>query len=434
MLATLILLLLAPGSGAERPLVLHVDTVETLDGETLEGATIIIEDGAITKIGRSLILPKFAEVRDLRGSGSTAMPPFVLSHSKQLQNDRRKTGRNSRYRAADSVYLTDKEALDDLLELGILVVGVDPPGLGLPGRTSVLLTTGEPPRPEFLVEDLVLWMSIDASTRAKSLLRDALKSAEDAIEKEEKAHAEWEEALAKQKAEEKKAADEAKKKEAKKESGGKAANDGGDKKETEAEKVPETFTPPNIPEDTEPVVEWVRKQRPAHVRIDSAAEWLHWLDVLGERELPYEVMLHHSRTNNLNRAVEGIAEAGVRVHLPALISFLPYTRTRCNLPAELAAADVEFALLPPSDSMRGIETWRVGLSELVRNGLDREVALRAVTSVPAASLGQEDAYGTLAAERPANLIVVAGDPLDPVAEVQLVIADGEVVYDREEEK
>lgn len=63
-------------------------------------------------------------------------------------------------------------------------------------------------------------------------------------------------------------------------------------------------------------------------------------------------------------------------------------------------------------------------------GLDRNAALEAVTSRAAAILGVGSRLGTLAPGKDADVVAVAGDPLDVRAPVAFVIQNGRVVYER----
>ncbi|HBF23690.1 MAG TPA: hypothetical protein DDW23_07745, partial [Planctomycetes bacterium] len=60
-----------------RALVFRVDRIETLGGETLENAVVLVREGVIEKMGRAVAIPDRAIVHDLRGSHSVLMPPLV---------------------------------------------------------------------------------------------------------------------------------------------------------------------------------------------------------------------------------------------------------------------------------------------------------------------------------------------------------------------
>jgi imidazolonepropionase-like amidohydrolase len=67
-----------------------------------------------------------------------------------------------------------------------------------------------------------------------------------------------------------------------------------------------------------------------------------------------------------------------------------------------------------------------------REGMPRDAALRAISSVPAAIYGLEGRVGSIAPGRDADLALWTGDPLDAQSRVELVLIEGQVVYRREE--
>lgn len=412
-----------------RVTVYRLGQVETLEGDAQKNVALLIRDGVIERMGQAVIIPDHAEVIDLRRSGQVATPPLVLTHANWLVEGRRSGGRNSQFLALDSLWL-EADWEQDLLEEGVLLVGVDPPGSGLPGRTSVLEVDGQTGQPEPLVADLHLKVTMASSSSAKKLIRDAWKAAEDAIEKEEKAEKDWKKAREEWEAKQKEKEEAAKKEEKAKKDDNTAAQDGG-KKEQEEEAPPETFEPPKMKPDVTPLVDWVRQERVCQLWLRSASDWLHWQDLLGERELSYEIVLRHGRSQNFGEVASALAATELRVEVPAVISFLPFTRVRANLPAELAAAGVEKLILaPPNDSLSGVRSWRLGAGLVVAEGLDRQVALRGMSVEAAASLGQEEMIAPLKTGSPATFVIWSGDPLDPMSEVDLVVSAGKVVYDR----
>ncbi len=419
----------APRGRAE---VWRLDHVETLDGEAQKNVTLLIRDGVIERMGPVVVVPEGARVRDLRDTGAVATPPLVLTHANFLISDQRGNGNTSRWRAADSLWL-DAGWEKMLLEQGVLFAGVDPPGSGLPGRTSVLAAGGGAPRPETLVDDLHLKLTISASSSAKDLVRRALKEADEAIEKETKAREEWKKARAEWEKQQKEKAEKEKAEASKKPEGGGAPPAAAQEKESK--EPPAEFEVPKLAPDVEALVEWVRKERMAQVWISSAADWIHWLDVLGERELPYSLVLSHGGGQNFHEVVEDLARAGLTVDVPASISFLPFTRVRANLPAELANAGLEHLVLSPAGEARNdLREWRDNVARCVAEGLDRERALKAMSLEAARTLGLEASVKPLQAAAPANFVIWSGDPMDPLSEALFVVRDGKVVYDREKEE
>jgi len=71
--------------------------------------------------------------------------------------------------------------------------------------------------------------------------------------------------------------------------------------------------------------------------------------------------------------------------------------------------------------------------ELVRTGLPREIALRAITLTPAKVLGRNKHVGSIEVGKTADLLLFTGDPLDPTSKLSRIWHKGiEVEDDREE--
>ncbi len=413
----------------------RLDNIETLDGDPIKGGVIVVREGVIEKIGAAVVVPEQAKLIDLRGTGATAMPPLVLASSSMLQTDSRGRGNFAKWTAAASLWLHE-DSWQDALEAGVVMMGIEPPGSGISGRTSVLDVNHGWPTASPLVSDLHLKLTIDASKSAKDLLRNAFESADKALEKEEAAKKSWEQARKEWKErQDKKAAEEKAAKEKSENSDKAVAKDDKEGKKEEDPEPPKEFVAPEISDSVIPFIELLNKERVAMVHINTPAEWLHWIDVLGDREIAWEAVLDFGNTTNLHEVADLIAESGVRVYATTRISYLPSTRVRINLCAELLDAGVEkLVLLTDFDTPRGLAQWRVRLADLVREGVPRHTALKAISIDAALALGQEERIQSLKAGSPANFIIIGGDPLDPVAQTTHVIYDGKIIYDREKEE
>jgi len=98
-----------------------------------------------------------------------------------------------------------------------------------------------------------------------------------------------------------------------------------------------------------------------------------------------------------------------------------------NMPMELSEAGAKLVLVPRSDSVPGHEAWLRNTGEMVGYGLDRDVALRALTLEPAELLGLGERLGSISAGKDANLIFFEGDPLEPGTQIEAVMLDGKFV-------
>jgi imidazolonepropionase-like amidohydrolase len=65
-----------------------------------------------------------------------------------------------------------------------------------------------------------------------------------------------------------------------------------------------------------------------------------------------------------------------------------------------------------------------------RFGADLELCLRACTLNPARSIGVADRVGSLDPGKDADFVVKAGPPFDVRTPVEMVVIDGEIVYER----
>jgi len=71
---------------------------------------------------------------------------------------------------------------------------------------------------------------------------------------------------------------------------------------------------------------------------------------------------------------------------------------------------------------------RIEAAKMVNRGLDRDVALRALTVVPAKILGMEDEMGAVKVGARADLVVWEGDPLDVAgARVRHAVVGGKLL-------
>ena|SRR5688572_27603612 len=109
------------------------------------------------------------------------------------------------------------------------------------------------------------------------------------------------------------------------------------------------------------------------------------------------------------------------------ITLHPGTMRQRNLPAELARAGAKIVLIPRSDTLGAVETWLHSVGVIVATGLDRQVALRAVTLEPAEVLGLAARVGSLEVGKDANLVFYAGDPLEPSTPLEAVMLEGRFV-------
>ena len=132
------------------------------------------------------------------------------------------------------------------------------------------------------------------------------------------------------------------------------------------------------------------------------------------------------------KAADLIAEAGVPVVLEtALVDVQrdPITGEEVEtfVPGVLHEKGVRFALSAEDPNSRA-PAFQAALA--IGRGLDRAVALDAVTKVPAEILGLGNELGSLERGKLGNVLLFSGDPLSITSWVEHVVIEGKPVYDR----
>ena len=120
--------------------------------------------------------------------------------------------------------------------------------------------------------------------------------------------------------------------------------------------------------------------------------------------------------------------------IPGLIGPLFTTRSKVELrnrslanPGRLAAAGVEISIITDHPVVPiNFLVHQATLS--IKEGLDRETALRAITINPARVMGVDDRVGSIAVGKDADLVLWSGDPLDVLQRALSVFIGGRQVY------
>lgn len=127
-------------------------------------------------------------------------------------------------------------------------------------------------------------------------------------------------------------------------------------------------------------------------------------DMIAERNLPviYPPLLFSSKDKDLKRAGK-IANSSVKL---------------------------AFSSLAPMTDLNDLRTSAI---LAVKYGLDKETALKSLTINAAEILGVADRLGSISGGKDADLVVLNGDPLQLTSGVEMVIINGNIVYQRQEE-
>lgn len=113
----------------------------------------------------------------------------------------------------------------------------------------------------------------------------------------------------------------------------------------------------------------------------------------------------------------------------------PLTReeTITFVPKVFADAGIPFALQTSFGSMGEQYLWYQA-SRLVRAGIDRAVALGAITQTAADVCGVGELLGSLKEGKLGNLVILSGDPLAQSTVIEQVVIEGKLVYERAKDR
>lgn len=179
-----------------------------------------------------------------------------------------------------------------------------------------------------------------------------------------------------------------------------------------------------------PVVRMLEKELPAYIACATAGDVVQAIRLIEEYQLDGRLVLGPGTW----RAAELIAAKKLPVILGPTLSFREKdpesgkTVTR-ELGRIFHEAGVTFTVTTEPASLGARYLWYQA-AMLVRQGLTRDEALRAVTLDGAKVLGLGDRKGSIAKGKDADLVVLTADPLSGMAWVDQAIVGGKVVYER----
>ena len=200
-----------------------------------------------------------------------------------------------------------------------------------------------------------------------------------------------------------------------------------------------------------------KPKRPARFRPNPTREVL--AKVLG-KEIPLQIEAHRV-TDILNalrladefgfklildQCTEGymiaeeIARSKARVILgPVSTSFvemprLEYRNHNIRNAAILSEKSVKLALGVSGRDGASSKFLPLVAAMAVGNGMDRDLALRAVTLTPAEILGVADRIGSLQVGKDADIVILSGHPLDTLSRVEMVLIEGKTVFERKDQQ
>ena len=189
-------------------------------------------------------------------------------------------------------------------------------------------------------------------------------------------------------------------------------------------------TPPARDLGKESLVMAMRGEIPTHIHVATASEIMSAVRLADEFGL--KLSLCHSYYAYL--LVDALADRKEELHInvgpPMFFSYYDDALTFKNNPAILANAGYRVSL--QTDALGGPQQNLRHLAMLtVRYGMNEDDALRAITLAPAEAMFLQERIGSIEVGKDADLVLLDGAPFDMMTDVQTVIIDGNIEYERE---
>lgn len=400
---------MATTSEARDLLAIRVGKAETVSHGTIEHAVILVDDGKIVSVGQDLEVERGIPVLDR--PDWVAMPGLVNCYSRIGMDSAGESSSNPHLLASSELY-GRQDVWQDVLDAGITTLGLYPPGTGIPGQAVAVRPSGEDADDMVLRDKAYLKVLLRAQSSSKKMVTEGFEKADAHLEKEKKAREKYDAEVEKR--------EKAKKKSSKKKDDDEKAKEEEPKKE--AELAP--YEAPVPDEKVAPFLELRDGTLTALFSIRKAADFLHLLDSLGDEEIQWDLRVPLRSESDMTEVAEKLVEAGCRIVLEPRTTYRPTTRRDRNLPQEMHSAGVPVVLIPNGDSLTHQQRWLHDVGNIVKFGMDRDAALRAVTLEAAGVLGLQDRLGSIEPGKDANLIFFDGDPLEPTSVLTAVMLEG----------
>jgi imidazolonepropionase-like amidohydrolase len=397
-------------------------TVMTMTQGTLERGTVLVEGGRIVAVGENVVIPEDAEVYD--ATGKVVMPGLIDAHChvglfpdgigwEYSDGNEMTDPITPHLRALDAVH-PDDPAFQDLVAAGVTAVLTGPGSGNVIGGQWVCLKTA----PKASVEQMVLLepagmkMALGEnpkrvygerkkapSTRMgnAAALRAALVDAQNYLD----AWRRYEEDRTRY--------------------------------EAKVEAGDEDAEPPKMPErdlKLEALGKVLRREMKARVHAHRADDMLTAIRIAEEFDL--DLTLEHATEGY--KIADFLAAKGIPVTAgPILFSRVKYELKEMTPknPGLMAQAGVKVAI--QTDEMSAVKYLTINAALAAREGMPEDEALKAITIYPAEVIGVDERIGSLEVGKDADVVVFSGHPFDYRTVAELVLIDGQPVYQQEEE-
>ena len=396
-------------------LVIRGGTIITPDKVIKEGS-VLIDEGKIAQVGKDIAVPVGAKV--VEAGGKFIIPGMIDAHChtgvfadgvgwEKSDGNEMTDPITPHLRAIDAIH-PDDMAFKDLREAGVTTINTGPGSANvIGGQTVVIKTCGKTVDEMLVCAPVAMKMALGEnpkrvygeqkktpSTRMGNagVLREWLMKAQDYQDKRER----YEQQLTDYK-----------------------ANKGNGKE-------PE---PPERDLRLQALGRVLKREIPAHVHAHRADDMLTALRIAAE--FNFRVIFIH--------ATEGYKVAGIlaKEGIPCVVGPILFSRTKYELrgmnpknPAILSEAGVKVAI--QTDQMSAVKYILFDAALAVREGMDEQEAIRAITIYPAEILGIANRVGSLEERKDADIVIMSGPPLDVKdSRVERVFIAGKQVYARE---
>ena len=400
-------LLFVPGVAGAAAIALTGATVHTVSGPTLENATVVMENGRITAVGRDLAIPAGAEI--VRCMGKHVFPGFVSPYtvlglteiaSVRGTNDYQETGSTNPDIRAEVQINPDSDLLPVARVNGITSALVAPRGGALSGTSALIHLDG------WTWEDMTVSAPVGLHVQWPNMTP---------------VHAWWQR---KSDEEQKKDRDQA------------IANLRKAFDDARAYwKARDAEGQSGIPRHDRDV-KWdaMRKALRGEIPVMITAPALNQIEAAlafaEEEKLPRVVLVN---ANDAWRVADELKRRGIAVITSGVLGppardDEPYDQT-FSVPHRLYQAGVTFCISDGGgvDDAMNARNLPYNAAMAAAFGLPRDEALKAVTLSPARILGVGDRLGSIEPGKIADLVVADGDPLEIATHVERVYIAGRAI-------
>lgn len=169
----------------------------------------------------------------------------------------------------------------------------------------------------------------------------------------------------------------------------------------------------------------VQGQLPVHIYCNAVDEILAAVKLIDEYKLKAVIV----GAREADELAEMLAERKVPlIYMPTILASKDKDLKRVGKIVS-AGVKVAFASYAPRTNLSDLRTSAIIAA---RYGLAPELALRSVTINAAEILGIAERLGSIEPGKDADLVILSGDPLELTSGVEMVIIDGNIVYQKEQ--